>query len=107
MGLGSKAFTYQSINSACIMVVMAGVLLLYDKWGRRPIMIFGAACQIPLMCVVAGVGGLKAPTEAGINAVVACVILFGVVQRISTDSPVYIICSEIGGVKLRKKSMSP
>ena len=103
-GLGTLAFTYTCITSACIIVSLGISLYLYDRIGRRPLMIAGALLEIPLMCCVAGIGGVDHPSETAILGVVACNILFTCFARMATDPPAYIICSEIGGVKLRRKS---
>jgi hypothetical protein len=104
MGLGALSFDYTIITSACIVVALGIALNLYDRVGRRPLMILGCFLEIPLLCIVAGIGGVKAPSDAAVRAVVACNILFTCFARMATDPPSYIICSEIGGVKLRKKS---
>lgn len=106
MGLDDEAFTYALVTTVGILFSQAIALYAYDKFGRRPIMITGAIIQVPLMIVVAAVGGRVHPTRASIHAVVACMIMFASFQRIATESPTYIICAEIGGVKLRKKSMN-
>ena len=59
--------------------------------------------QVPFMLVVASVGGEKQPSKAGINAVVASVILFLVSAKISTSICCFLITSEMGGVRMRKK----
>ena len=56
------------------------------------------------MLVVASVGSKSNPSTADINGVVASLILFFVFVRISYQTNCFLIGSEIGGVKLRKKS---
>ncbi|RXK37325.1 hypothetical protein M231_05391 [Tremella mesenterica] len=106
MGYGDMSFTYTSITSAAIIVALGCALYLYDKIGRRPVMIVTSFIQCPLILTVAIVGSAKHQTSANVHGVVACNILFTSFARCATDSPSYIINSEIGGVKLRKKIMA-
>ena len=56
------------------------------------------------MIVVGAVGSKANPSSAEINGVVASLILFFVFVRVSYQTNCFLIGSEIGGVKLRKKS---
>ena len=105
MGLGDKSFDYTCITSACLIVALGTGIYLYDKLGRRPVMIAAVLFQTPLMAIVAGVGGKAHPTREDVNAVVACNILFTCSARMATDSAAYVVCSEIGGVRMRRKSL--
>ena len=100
------SFTYTCISAACGLVAVLSGLFLYANFGRRPILITGAFLQIPFMCIVAGIGGGRRPTEAGTHAVIASIILFSCVEKVSLSTACYIITSEIGGTKMRKKSTS-
>lgn len=79
-------------------------ILFLDKVGRRPFLIVGTFFQILFMCLVAGLGGQSNPTGAVANGMVASVILFNLSVKVSLSTNAYLIASEIGGVRMRKKS---
>ena len=104
MGLGAMSFTYTVISAACGLVAVLCGLYLYAHLGRRPILVTGAFLQIPFMCLVAGLGGKKNHSTADIHMVIASIILFSCFEKISLSTSCYIITSEIGGTRMRKKS---
>lgn len=104
MGLGSMSFTYTVISAACGLVAVLCGLYLYAHLGRRPILITGTFLQIPFMCLVAGLGGKSNHSTADIHMVIASIILFSCFEKISLSTSCYIITSEIGGTRMRKKS---
>ena len=104
MGLGAMSFTYTVISAACGLVSVLCGLYLYAHLGRRPILITGAFLQIPFMCLVAGLGGKKNHSTTDIHMVIASIILFSCFEKISLSTSCYIITSEIGGTRMRKKS---
>jgi len=59
--------------------------------------------QVLFMCLVAGLGSEKNPGTAAINGVVASIILFYAAVKVSLSSLAYVIGSEIGGTRMRKK----
>ena len=96
MGLGDKAFTYTTVTTAVTMVTLMIALFLYDKTGRRPIMITGAILQIPLMIVVA-LGLLWALLgPSAIAGIVIMVTLVPINSRITTKVGVVDVGGDVG-----------
>lgn len=58
------------------------------------------------MLALGGLGSKKNPSSADINGVVACLILYCLSVRVSYQQNCFLIGSEIGGVRLRRKSES-
>jgi hypothetical protein len=130
LGLGTKAFTYTVVNLAASMVAALGAMYLYDRVGRRPLEISGAAGQVLFMFLFGGLASAKHQTQSKINGVVvsrnrtprlqdcstpssvgsdgrqASLVLFSVSARISHSSCCWIMTSEMGGVRMRRKSES-
>ncbi|WVQ85136.1 hypothetical protein IAT38_007301 [Cryptococcus sp. DSM 104549] len=106
MGLGSKAFTYQVVTQAMSVIGCLIAMTIFDKVGRRPVLIVGCALQILFMCLVAGLGSKSNHTTSDANGVIASVILFTVSVKVSLSTNAYLIGSEIGGVKMRKKILA-
>ena len=46
LGLGSKAFTYTVVNNAMGVLACLITMVLYDKLGRRPIILAGGSAQV-------------------------------------------------------------
>lgn len=103
MGLGEKAFTYQILPFALSIVACAVAQLLYDRIGRRPILIFGCVGQVVFMFLVAGLGTKTNKTTTDVNGVIASIVIFYVMTKISLSNLAYVIGSEIGGIRMRKK----
>lgn len=70
LGLGTKAFTYTCINLAVSMVAAAGAMFLYDRTGRRPLEIAGAAGQTLFMFLVGGLASSPHRSDGVINGVI-------------------------------------
>ena len=104
LGLGNKAFTYTVINNAMGVLACFITMLLYDKLGRRPIIIAGGLAQILFMLLIGGLGSKAHPSTAETNTVVASIILFFVSVKISYSTCSFLMGSEIGGTLMRKKS---
>ena len=103
MGLGQNAFTYQTVQYGCSIVAVAIAQSLYDRLGRRPILITGTALQTLFMLLVAGLGTKAHKTRADVHGVVASLIMFYPVSRFGMGNCCYLISSEMGGVDMRKK----
>lgn len=106
MGIGNNAFTYNVITQALSFVGCAITILYLDKVGRRPFLIVGTALQVVFMICVAALGGKDSPGTSDINGMVACIMLFNLCVKVSLSTNAYLIASEIGGVRMRKKSES-
>lgn len=99
-------FTYSTIQQGVGVIACFIGMNLFDRVGRRPILIVGCLAQVVFMCVIAGVGGKSNATQTDAKVVVAAVCLFVVAVKISLSSNSYLISAEIGGVRLRKKIMA-
>lgn len=115
VGLGGKSFTYPIITSALsLLAVLTGMYCL-DRFGRRPVYIFGGLAQGLVrilgnirrlsfagffIFLVAGLGGKKKPTTSDINGVVAASILYSLAFSVSWAPTPYVTAAEIatGGV---------
>lgn len=104
LGLASIAFTINVLVQALSLVACMITIFFLDKVGRRPFLVVGTFFQVLFMCLVAGLGGQSNPTGASANGMVAAVLLFNVSAKISISTNAYLIASEIGGVRMRKKS---
>jgi hypothetical protein len=56
------------------------------------------------MLLVAGLGTKAHPSTSDINGLVASIMLFNICVKVSLSTNAYLIASEIGGVRMRKKS---
>lgn len=98
------AFTYNVVLQALSFVGCFITIFLLDKVGRRPFLVVGTFLQIPFMCLVAGLGTKSAPSQSDINGLVASIMLFNICVKVSLSTNAYLIASEIGGTRMRKKS---
>lgn len=90
------AFTFQILPYAISIIAAMCAQLLYDKVGRRPILMFGTAFQTMFMLLVAGLGTKANKTRGDVNGVVASLILFYPLSRIGLGNCSYLITSEMG-----------
>ena len=88
------------------MFAALGAMVMYDKYGRRPLEIIGAAGQVLFMFLVGGLASAKKQTDSTVHGLIASFVLFSVSARISHSTCCWVMTSEIGGVKMRKKSTS-
>lgn len=98
------AFTYNVITQALSLVGCAITIFFLDKVGRRPFLVVGCALQVLFMLLVAGLGGKSNPSTSETNGMVASILLFNLSVKVSLSTNAYLIASEIGGVRMRKKS---
>ena len=105
MGLGDKAFTYQTVMLGMVSAGCLITMFILDRVGRRKVLIVGCFFQVFFMLLVAGLGTQKHKTSSNVNGVVAGVIFFYVFEKVSLSLNAYVIAAEIGGL-MRKKSES-
>lgn len=87
-------------------VVGGGVgIVLFDITGRRPLMIGASLVCAFLLYLGSGLGTIAAPNNNETNTLVACFILLPAFTRISASNCAFLTGSEIGGVRMRKKTM--
>ena len=90
-------------------MVILGTLItmcLLDTIGRRNILIVGCFMQTFFMLLVAGLGTKKNKTSSDVHGFVASLIIFYVWEKVSLSVNAFLIGSEMGGVRMRKKSES-
>jgi SP family sugar:H+ symporter-like MFS transporter len=104
MGLGDKAFTYNVLLQGLSLFGCIVTIFFLDKVGRRPILIIGTFLQIPFMLLVAGLGTKANKTATDYNGMVASILLFNLAVKVSLSTNAYLIASEIGGTRMRRKS---
>lgn len=108
MGLpASQLFTYS------ILIPLAGLcgciiaVLTTDTIGRRTLCYIGAALATMFAALIGSIGSKpganKNPTDS--NVVIAAVILLNGVCKLGVSSQCWLIGSEIGGTRMRKKMM--
>jgi MFS transporter, SP family, sugar:H+ symporter len=104
-GWGSSSFTYSTIGQVIGIVGCAASLMLIDTTGRRPPMIGGSAVCTLLLYLAAGLGTEKDPNRNEANTILACFMLLPAFTRLSASTTAFLTGAEIGGVRLRKKTM--
>lgn len=80
-------------------------LILLDITGRRPHLLFGSAVCAILLYLASGLGTLSHLPEGGANTLLACFILLPAFTRISASNVAFLTGAEIGGTRMRKKTM--
>ena len=104
MGLGDKAFTYQTVMLGMVSVGCLITMFILDRVGRRKVLIVGCSFQVFFMLLVAGLGTKRHKTTSSVKGVVAGVIFFYVFEKLSLSLNAYVVAAEIGGA-MRKKSV--
>lgn len=99
------SFTYSTIGQA-IGVVGCGIgLVLFDISGRRPLMIGGSFFCTLLLYLAAGLGTDKTLNHNERNTILACFMLLPAFTRISASNTAFLTGAEIGGLRMRRKTM--
>lgn len=107
MGLvGDRSFTYSFLANVAGFVSATVGMVVVDKVGRRPLFISGMFLAAVFNFVIAGLGTKEDLSTAETNVVVASMILLNASCRYSASLTAYLITSEIGGIRMRKKSKS-
>ncbi|KAL1406155.1 hypothetical protein Q8F55_007839 [Vanrija albida] len=105
IGLGSKSFTYATVVQLVGAVGSAIAIFLTDRVGRRPLIITGACGLILFDFLIAGLGGSAPRTTTNNNVVVASFILMIFSTKVSWATHCFLVASELGGLRMRKKVM--
>lgn len=88
-------------------VIGCGVgLVLLDIAGRRTLFIAGSCVVVFLLYLASGMGLDSDPNQAKVNTLIACFIIFPIFSRISATNISFLTGAEIGGVRMRKKTMA-
>lgn len=104
-GLGAMSFTYSMIGQVVGVIGCAIGILLLDITGRRPLlMVAGAMCWF-LLYLASGLGTIRSMNQNGVNTELACFMLLPAFTRISASNTAFLTGAEIGGVRMRKKTM--
>lgn len=102
----TNAFTMSLVTNIVNMVSTIPGLLMVERWGRRPLLLFGAAGMAISQLLVAGLGtGL--PNSDSVNKasiVLICIFIF--FYACSWGPVVWVVPGEIFSLKVRAKSMS-
>ena len=104
-GLGSKSFTYTTVGQVVGVVGCAIGIFLIDMTGRRPQMIGGSIVCTLLLYLAAGLGKSKHINTNEENTIIACFMLLPAFTRISASNISFLTGAEIGGRRMRKKTM--
>ncbi|KAH8881843.1 general substrate transporter [Thozetella sp. PMI_491] len=105
-GLGAMSFTYNMIGQVIGIVGCAVCLVLLDIVGRRHLMIGGSFMCCFLLFLAAGLGLRSNLDQNGANTILSCFMLLPAFTRISASTISFLTGAEIGGVKMRKKTMA-
>ncbi|KAF3764346.1 general substrate transporter [Cryphonectria parasitica EP155] len=106
MGYGDLSFTYSFLATVAGCIAATIGMLFVDKVGRRPLMISGMFFAALFNFIIAGIGTKETLSKAETNAVIASLILLNVSCKYSASLTAYLITSEIGGIRMRKKIMA-
>jgi len=105
MGLGSKVFVYATLGQGIGIVSTIIAILLIDKLGRRLPIITGATMLVVCNVLIGTLGPKPNITAVEQNVVVASLILLLSGVKISFQCNAFLMTSEMGGVRMRKKFM--
>lgn len=104
-GLGAKSFTYAMIGQVVGLVGCAFGVAMFDIVGRRPTMIIGSMFCTFFLYLASGLGTIKSPSVNEANVIVSCFMLLPAFTRISASNTSFLTGAEIGGVRMRRKTM--
>ena len=90
-GLGAASFTYSTLFSMMSVIGCLAGILVTDKIGRRPLMIWGSFGATLCLFIGAGVGVSPNLTTAGVNTVVAMFIMLGFFIKISASNNAFLM----------------
>ncbi|CAD0114462.1 unnamed protein product [Aureobasidium uvarum] len=105
-GIGN-GFTISLITSCINVASTFPGLYLVEKWGRRRLLLFGAAGMAVCQLIVAGVGLMPTSNQAAQKALVAFVCIYIFFFASSCKGPcAWVVTGEIFPLKVRAKSLS-
>ncbi|KAJ9138582.1 General substrate transporter [Coniochaeta hoffmannii] len=105
-GLGSMSFTYATIGQVVGVIGCAFGVLMFDVAGRRPLFIYGSVVCAFLLYLASGFGRIQDPNPSEVHTLLACFMTLPAFTRISASNNAFLTGAEIGGVKMRKKTMA-
>lgn len=105
-GYGDASFTYSMIGQVMTVVGSFLGVMVTDYTGRRPLMTGGGLMCGVLLSIGAALGSQPSPNVAEKRTVIATFILLGIFTKISASNNAFLVGSEIGGIKMRKKIMA-
>jgi MFS transporter, SP family, sugar:H+ symporter len=113
---GTSYFTSSGIkNSFVVSMITSAVnvgstfpgLYMVEKWGRRPLLLFGAAGMAVCQFIVAGVGtGASSNNISAQQALIAFVCIYIFFFACSWGPCAWVVTGEIFPLKVRAKSLS-
>lgn len=83
IGEAANAFTYSLVVAILSLVLGIISAFLYDRLGRRPMLVHLTILATVFMFIVGGLGSKANPTVPELKAVVACLIIFKLLEGIS------------------------
>lgn len=105
MGLGSNSFTYSLVAQIAGFVGALIACLVTDRIGRRPLLISGMFLAALFNFLIAGLGSKPDPSSSETGMVIAALVLLSTSIKYSASTLAYLIAAEIGGTRMRKKSL--
>ncbi|KAL2395781.1 Major facilitator-type transporter ecdD [Exophiala dermatitidis] len=112
---GTTYFTSAGINNPFIVSVVTCVvnicstvpgLWLVERWGRRPLLLFGAIGMSVCQLIVASVGTARPDESAASNALIAFVCIYIFFFACSWGPCAWVVTGEIFPLKARAKGLS-
>ena len=76
VNLSAHAFQYNIASATCGFAGCFIATFLIDRFGRRPLLLIGAAGQMVCLFIIAAMGDVKQPNKNESNVLVASVMFF-------------------------------
>ncbi|EED19623.1 sugar transporter, putative [Talaromyces stipitatus ATCC 10500] len=104
-GMGDPFTITMITNSVNVISTIPGLLMI-ERWGRRPLLLFGGVGMAVSQFLVAGLGTGLAQSDATNTASTVLICLFVFFYACSWGPVVWVVPGEIFSLKVRAKSMS-
>lgn len=101
-----NAFAITMITNSVNMLATIPGLLMIERWGRRPLLLFGGVGMAISQFLVAGLGTGLSQNDATNKASIILICLFIFFYACSWGPVVWVVPGEIFSLKVRAKSMS-